>query len=294
MKIALVTNKVSSIGGVETFTRDIFNILKERRHKVDIISAESLSSAPKEDLEKAIGNHFNNLNRTRNYDVVLCNGEFGYFVEHPRAINVFHGKYFGYAKAVEGLADDSVVQERLKKVKSQVISANGKYVVTISDFNKRELENLGIKVNKVINHSVDTNLFYPKELDILEHALSISRGMYYEKGLDVLKMLAGQGIKIRLFSDRGIDSENIESRGLEDNEAMACGCPVITTKTGYGFNIKEHISYFVAENVAEFLAKFLLITNEREKYSKLALNYFNTFHNPEDFKKEWLHLIENI
>jgi len=323
MRIAIVSNTTSfKGGGVESFTRDIRKILRERGHEVNVIGIESLpKDSPKKDLELEVGEHFNLLNKEREYGVVLCNGEFGYAVKHPRAINVFHGNYFSYAKAVEGLVDERIVRERLGKVKKQVISSQGKHVVTVSRFNEIELEKLGISVNGVINHSVDPDIFFPQDLKIRDYCLALSRGMYFEKGFDILKHLAGTGIKIRLYSDEEIDSQNVENMGFEDDknfcgeynqsqlllnpsrfeggglttlEAMACGCPVITTPTGYGYDIKAEIPNFVAEDISQFLAKYVLVTNEREKHSRQALEYFREFHDPQKFKSEWISLIEEI
>jgi len=106
MKIAIVTNKINSVGGVQIFTRDISKILRERKHRVTIIGEESLPKKPQKNLEEAIGEYFNYLHKKNNYDVVLCNGEMGYAVDHPKAINVFHGNYYGYAKAVENLVPE--------------------------------------------------------------------------------------------------------------------------------------------------------------------------------------------
>ena len=164
------------MGGVEVFTTHLSQILKRKGHDVDIISRERLAPGPKEDLEKEVGALFTSLNKTKAYDVVVCNGEFGYCVEHPKAINVLHGNYFGYAKAVEGRVDTSIVEARLRKVERQVLSSLGKYVVTVSQFNRQELEKLGISVNQVINHSVDPSVFYPTKTTIEDHALAVSRG----------------------------------------------------------------------------------------------------------------------
>ena len=130
IKVALVTNNICSTGGVKVFTRVISNILEERGHEVDIIGVESLLEVPEKGIEKAVGEYFNQRDKKEKYDIVLCNGEFGYVVEHPRAINIFHGNYYGYAMAVEHLVPKSLTQARLIKAELQRISSEGKYVVT--------------------------------------------------------------------------------------------------------------------------------------------------------------------
>ncbi|MCK4647784.1 glycosyltransferase family 4 protein [Candidatus Pacearchaeota archaeon] len=323
MKIAIVTNKVHSVGGVQNSSKLLSKIFKERGHETTIIGEESLPVKAQKDLEIAVGEYFNQKNKSENFDVVLCNGECGYSVEHPKAVNVFRGNYYGYAMAVRDLVEHEVTEERLQKVNMQKISAEGKYIVTISEFAVKGLNDSGIKVDKIIRNCIDMDIFYQINTEISDSAIASSRGMWYEKGFDILEKLAGKGIKTKLFSDLIIDSPNIlnmgffangdlceeynkaqiflnptrfEGGGLTTLEAMACGCPVLTTPTGYGFDIKDCIPNFVAEpdNINEFLEKHVLITNERERYSKQALDYFWTFHNPEKFKREWIDLIENI
>ena len=322
MNTAIVTTYQNIVGGVQVFTRDVSSILQERGHKVDILSIESLPEVPENNLEKSVGEYFNIINKEKNYDVVLCNGEFGYFVEHPKAINIFHGNYYGYAMSVKDLVSKEVTEERLRRAELQKISAQGKYVVTVSESSRLQLEEFGIPVDRVVKNSANTNFFFPRA-DVKRgiHALALARGRYYEKGFDVLKRLAERGIKMRLFSDRILDFPNVDNHniipnedlGIEYNkaqilffpsrfeggsltvlEAMACGCPVITTPTGYGYEIQDKIPNFVAEYFDEFIAKSLLVINERERYSKEAIDYFWEFHNPENFRKEWIEIVEGI
>jgi len=322
MRIAIVTSTFNEVGGVEIFNNNIIRILRGAGHDVSRITLECLDTKPEErERERVLGEYFNRLNNEKRYDVVICNGEFGYSVNHPKAINVFHGGYYGYALAVKDLVPEEITQERIRKSEMQRIAAEEKYVVTVSNFAKKMLEDFGMKVNQVINNSIDTSIFYHKNLEIENHALAISRGKYYEKGFDVLKRLAEKGIKMKLFSNLSIDLPNVENVGFVDNrelgieynqsqillfpsrfegggltnlEAMACGCPLITTPTGYGCDIRNEIPNFVAETFDGFMAKYLLVTNEREKYSEKALDYFNQFHNPKDFESKWISLVESI
>lgn len=324
MKIAIVTNIVKAVTGVPMFNRDLSGFFTERGHEVSIFGKESLSAELNKDFEVPVGEYFNEANKKENFDIVICNGEMGYAVKHPKAINVFHGNYLGYAMSVKGIVPEEVTNWRLERAEMQKTSADGKYVVAVSNFAVKGLENTGIKVNQVINNSVDSSKFFYKKLPISDYVIFLSRNTYFEKGFDTLEKLAGKGIKIKLFSDGRIDSPNVQNVGFKENgnllteynksqallfpsrfeggslvtlEAMACGCPLITSPVGYGYDIKERIPEFVtesAEDVEGFLEKYHLIKDNRLKYSKQALNYFFEFHNPERFKEEWVSLVEGI
>ena len=329
MKIAIVTSKIETIGGVQIFTQNLVQILRDREHIVSVIGEESLPPEKKEDLETTdtevtIGEFFNELNKVEKFDLVICNGEMGYAVEHPRAVNVFHGNYYGYATAVQHLVPPELTKQRLVKAELQTVSAKNKFVVTVSDFAAMGLRESDIKVDKIIKNSIDPSKFYPRDVKILNTSLAISRGRKYEKGFDILEKLADRGINMRLFSDRTIESQHVENMGFRTNEdlsieysqaqlflqptrfeggslvtleAMASGCPVLTTPTGYGYDIKRHIPNFVVsspDDTDEFLAKHNILTGNREDYRQKALEYFKKFHNPKTFKSEWVNLIESI
>ncbi|PIN88863.1 hypothetical protein COU60_05575 [Candidatus Pacearchaeota archaeon CG10_big_fil_rev_8_21_14_0_10_34_76] len=328
MKIAFVTSKTEATGGVQVFTDNLTRSLRNRGHTVSIIGEESLPIGRRTDLtpadvEVAVGEFFNDLNAEENFDAVLCNGEMGYAVNHPHAINIFHGSYYGYATSVQHLVPAELTAQRLVKTELQRVSAQGKLVVAVSDFAVKDLKESGIKVDKVIRNTVDTQIFYPSDSKIGTNVLAISRGRKFEKGFDILEELAQRGVNIRLFSDRRIDSPHVENIGFRDNrelpqeyrqaqlflnptryeggglttlEAMASGCPVLTTPTGYGLEIAKAIPNFVVsdvENIGEYLAKHSLISSRRREYSKQALEYFLEVHNPEIIEAEWIKTVEN-
>ncbi len=327
LKIALLTPTKNSMGGVETFNQNLKKILEERGHSLDFITLELLKTSNKlSGSEKELAQYFNGINKKEDYNLVICNGEYGYGVDHPAAINFFHGNYLGYAESVQHLVPQEKTKWRLERVFIQRESAKGKYVISNSNFNTFWLEKSGIKVDKTINLSIDDSLFKfcPNKI-IPSFPMAASRGMYFEKGFDILeqwsKLRAGiinffgefegklNGIKKKGHIENRklvyeynranifLNPSRFESAGLTTLEAMSCGCPLITTPTGYGCDIRNKIPEFVVkdfQNFESFCENWDKINSNRLKYSKRAIEYFKEFHDPERFKKEIISIVENI
>lgn len=328
MKIALVTPTWKKIvGGVDIFNRDLSRVIEKRGHDLDVFTLE-LFNDTQNDIkgnEKRLGEYFNKVNEKEKYDVVICNGEYGYGVNHPRAINVFHGNNYDYAFNLRDFDSEEKTKERLDRIPIQKEAARNKYVVAVSNFAISGLNKSGIDVDQVINLSADTSNFKPLNSGNKGYNLAVSRGDYYGKGLDILEkwsrdikektiFLGDYKEKLENIVQPGhIDHEKLnkyynegniffnpsrfEGGGLTTLESMACGCPPMVLPTGYGADIKEEIPEFVVENYKnqeEFLDKYNKINPKREKYSKKAIDYFWTFHDPKIFEKSWISLIEGI
>jgi len=326
-KLAVVTPSWGNvICGVDVFNRDLKSALTGAGHSVDFFSLESILSSGEKlsGHEFELGNYFSGVNEREFYDVVICNGEYGAYVDHPRAINVFHGSSYGYANSLKGFESRERTLKKLAGVPLQRMASRGKTVVAVSNFATEGLSDSGIVTDRVINLSVDTAYFRPLCLNLGKYSLSVSRGDYYGKGLDILGRWAAlipeevrfigeysgdlQGIvqegkishqaladyynRARVF----FNPSRFEGAGLTTLEAMACACPVIVTPTGYGIDIMQEIPQFVVgeQDSEGFLERHEEVSSNRERFSKLALDYFLEFHNPENFRNSWLNLVENL
>jgi glycosyltransferase involved in cell wall biosynthesis len=179
-------------------------------------------------------------------------------------------------------------ENRYWKEKIKRIIKKADMLVTVSDFNKRKLKNLGVDMKKVevINNGYSIEDFSPKDKNYLRKELQLPLGekicvsvgnLEKVKGFDILiksiKKLKDEGIKIRhyiigegtqknslirLVKDLNLDDtvfiigskphnevgkwinacdvfvipSRIESASVVLLEALACGKPVVGTRTG--------------------------------------------------------------
>lgn len=338
MKIAIVTPSINGTGGVETFSRHLKRALEESDNEVTIVGKELLSGnffreffiqkkIRKYGLEFTIGDLFKKIHKKRKFDIVICNGEYGMNVKHHKAINVFHGSYFGYFQAIEPFITKEHYNAGMKLSKMQVKSSKDKYVVTVSEFNKKVLEKQGIQVNTVIPNCADAELFSPDSSVVpTNECLFVGRYDYYAKGFDVLEKLADRGLKIRCITDRKPDHPRLlwtpfvaneilptyyrratclvfpsrfESLGLVPLEAMACGCPIVMSNVGLGPELRKEIPECVVTSnsvrqIDEFLKRIKEVIQRRKELSLKVRDYVLRYHTYEDFKVHWQRLITEL
>ncbi len=334
MRMAIVTPSINGTGGVETFNCLLKRVFVEAGNEVTIIGKELLSDnfftrrkIRKYGLESIIGDLFKKINRRKNFDIVICNGEFGINIKHPKTIVVFHGSYFGYFNAIKPFITEEQYNAGMKLSRIQVESAKNKYVVTVSEFNKKVLEKQGIHVDTVILNCVDTELFSPDPSIIpIDECLFVGRYDYYAKGFDVLEKLADRGLKIRCITDRKINHPHLQWTSFVANEtllayyrraaclvfpsrfegcplvpleAMACGCPIVMSNVGLEPELRENIPEFVitgdpAKQVNEFLKQIKEVIERRKKLSLKARKYILRHFRYENFRSHWQHLIAEL
>ncbi len=320
------------MGGVESVTGLLINIFESAGHTVDLITMDDSAKNVKYNkiVAKIIGKplviskYFETIKN--NYDVVLCNGEYSFGVKHPRCINLFHGSYYGYRNYLRKKL--SFLQYVSLTVRSyiQIVGSRGKYVVAVSEFVKNILEKQGIKVNKVIDNCVDTQLFEPKSNVCKENKyLFVGSYKYYGKGFDILDKIVDRGINIDCVTDsypgpklgwiKNVDNNKMpeiynrykglifpsrfEGLGLVTLEAMACGLPVIMSNVGIGPSLKTKIPEFVVdgwdnEAVDEYVNRIAMIESNYSEFSQKAREYVIAHHSLENYRREWLSLIERI
>lgn len=329
MRVAIITPYKSGVGGVETVNALIAKILTTDGHQVEFITTELLPWPLRRWLPTVFRPAILSLafnRRAKRYNLVLCNGEYGFGIRHPRCINIVHGSCHGLRHYLHGhinWLDDLILRLKAWLLAS---SARGKYVITVSEFMKSILEQQGIVVDKIINNSVNTNTFMPSAVRrTIAPYLFVGYYSYFGKGFDILKKLASRGLLIDCVTNRepgeglnwlrNVDNSKMpevyhkhrimvfpsryEGLQMAPLEAMACGLPVIISNVGLGPQLKKRIPEFVIDGwddaaVEMYLQRIRQIENDYDMFADKARKYVITYHGLERFTSEWQQAIKYV
>ena len=327
MKIALITPYKNYAGGVESVNNILKNIFEDAGHNIEFITTNDFKhNFFTKLMTKVIGLPYITAYKFKNiekqYDIVIANGEYGWGINHPKTINLFHGCYKGYRDYLKKLWSKKTYLSLTREIYIQRSSAKGKYVVCVSEFIKNILEDDGVKVNQVIANSIDTELFKPNKEIQKDKYLFVGSYNNYAKGFDILKKIASTGFKIDCVTNQKPSSqlgwiENTENSQMPEIynkykilifpsrfeglpmvplEAMACGMPIVMSTVGLGPQLKKMIPEFVVDGYDEneYIKKIQHIEKNYDEYSQKARNYVEEYHSFENYKKQWIELIERV
>ncbi len=211
MRIAIVTPFPPQLGGgVERFTFLLKASFEQAGHAVKIFDSTQLPGGgdgllrrlrigePK--LAYELGKRFEQ--EADQFDLVICNGMFGWNIRFQPSIVIFHGNIAALANATRRLQEwHTYLKFRYGYCFFHFLSGRGKTVVTVSQATARQTEDYyGLPVTQVIPNGVDTARFQPNTARAAlrqrfglpqEPLLALFVGRpSYQKGFDVVRRIA--------------------------------------------------------------------------------------------------------
>jgi glycosyltransferase involved in cell wall biosynthesis len=322
-KVLIVTPFLEKVGGVETVTQLLAELLKKKGFDVEFLTAdEGPSGLWERIMVKIIGlpyltqKKYKRFNE-KEYIAVICNGEFGLGINHPKAISYFHGSYYGLRLHTHGQL--SFWHQMVLSFRSwqQVLSVKNKRVISVSHFLKNILKEQGISVDEVITNPLDLDFFSPQKADEKGDLVFFGRFDYWGKGFDRLQFLSENGIQVTCYTDREKHTQSLktlpmvphkkipsemakykvlifptrfESYGMVIAEAMAMGLPVLTSPVGLGHDLQNIIPDYVVTdffNITEVKNKLSQIHSNYDFYSEKSREYAITNFSIDKFSSAW-------
>ncbi|GHT90210.1 hypothetical protein FACS1894137_19600 [Spirochaetia bacterium] len=283
MKIAcIITATKNYPGGIEVFNKYIEELLYREGYIVDYCTALDIEASTifQRIIKLIFGRPGITWLRFKKmkfkYDLCIANGEYSFGIPSKNCINVFHGGWIGYSKAIRKYVG---IKSRIAFYRGHIeeyFGFRGKYCIAVSDYAKNDLERYGIKIDQVIVNCIDTAKFRPTPNITRNGCLDVASNDYFRKGLDILSKIASglpeKQIDLVTNSEKRIENINLlpnidnsvmpeiynrykififpsryEAMQLAPLEAMSCGVPVVISNVGLGPQLRDKISDFVVE-----------------------------------------------
>lgn len=329
MKVLIVTPHRDLVGGVEVVSQQLELLLKKNNYHVEYLTTDDFYPGPFEKvLIKLIGKQYITMKRFRELkekpDIVIANGEYALGINHKKLINYYHGSYWALKTK---LKTHLTLRSRLMltwRAFIQEIGLGSRNIVAVSSFLENILINRGARNVKVIQNSIDTNLFSPDSSDKNNELVFVGRFDYWGKGFDILERVCKKGHRLLVVTDSKnfkapnsslmykpdrvlipgilrqskilIFPSRFEAFGQVPAEAMACGVPILMRETGLGMELKNSIKEFIVDdfnNMDEVETKIQFILDNYEFFSSRARQYALENFSTDVFERKWLEMLES-
>jgi glycosyltransferase involved in cell wall biosynthesis len=334
MNVALITFTNQEIGGVETVNRHILSFFEGRGDTVTVFSRETLKinkgrTVADKALYKLFGpcyffrGHFKNREILEKFDLVICNGEYGWGVKHRHAIVIYHGCWWGFLLNCYKALKWYQIIKLLINTWIQYRASQGKYVIAVSGDTKRYLEKSRVKVDEVVENCMEIGDF-PGSTAKNRDLISVVSWDHYGKGVDILQQIAAEGYSVDVLGVSDIPGLNClgwvpnkdlkqimanykifilpsryEGLSMSVLEAMSLGLPVLTSRAGNGLDLKKNIPEFVVESTGrdayqEYCEKIRIILSRYDFYSQKARQYVQEKHSLEKYFATWNEVVQRV
>ena len=307
-KITFVHTSFKGIGGVESVTEMLIQQLNNEGYVVEKISLDNYNFH--NFFKKILLFSFlyipfldYQINNKSDSDLIITIGETGIFLKPKfNRIHLFHGSYYGYQKFVRNKSIKVSIRNYIGSF-LQYLAAKNAYVICVSSFIKKILQQQRINVDKIIPNGVEDSLITKSKKHTGKKIKAVTFGAsIYEKGFDRLVEISKiENLEIHQFGQVNIKNNKIKQHGtkarkellerlqcydififpsrfeamqLSPLEAMASGLPVLMSSVGIGEEIREKCADFVVDDwtVENIEERLKIIFSNYEHFSEISLS----------------------
>lgn len=216
MKAAIITayDPFKYKGGIETFTIQLLNLLKDHAVETEIYHIGMVGE--RHDFHNDFIGRIYLLGRRlcesdREYDFIIANSFYGlgYFPPKKRVFNIYHSTHMGFAEGVKDVVSpiDYLGFRHLYGELCESVSGFDRVKIAVSESVRSELRGYyGFNDVRLVNHGIDTSFFYRSGRDEARIRLGIPSDAFV--GLYVGRWDATKGCDIL---DRIISSERTDT-----------------------------------------------------------------------------------
>lgn len=215
-KVLIVTAFKDYPGGVEVVNKYLEEILSTLGNTVEYFTSD-INNFFYRLLKKITGGSFitffqfilKSKSVRRSYDLINVNGEYSFGIKGKAVINLHHGCLKGYYSSIKANLN---LKSKLSLMRSHIYQkyrSLNKINVAVSEFCRSDLEKYGIKVDKVIQNGINTNVFTKQDIEKEDGLVCIAGYDYFRKGFYILEKLSlEKNEKINLLTNKNVNNEN--------------------------------------------------------------------------------------
>lgn len=317
MKCLIITPFKQQFGGVESVNLIIEESLSEKGIAVEYLTIDHQCNSVIMFASKILGTpiitrfSYKKIKKN-NYDFVICNGEYGFGIEHKKKFVLHHGSYYGYEKQ---LKNNKSFKQKLSLFRGAILQklASRKAInIAVSKYVDGWLKQQGISIKYILPNASTIDKLDYRSQERNGKGLFVTSENFYAKGMDVINSLSNHfaidyvctseipelranylgfiphNLMLKLYSEYSyvILPSRFEGMSMSLIESMSVGTPVLTSLVGGAYEIREIEPRFVVEflNPEQFRINIDFILNNFEDMQSQAIHIYETEHTEEKYK----------